>query len=493
MGNQHHNLKNLIIPVKITTRNGANKDSFTIDQQDETNNKKGTVITVAGTGEGIDIIKLGSGNGGKISGSISSASDLVGLLIDVVNSGAGQAYGLIIKNGRLAINTEDPGAHLHVVDVSTGLLAQFERDSVGEASLQLSATSGRIQVGSTDDLDFQTDTVLGSLGTTRMRIKKGGYSVGIGPIDPNPSLNTGLHLSSDITNSNVGVAVENDTRKWKIYVKGITDAFWIEDASVGLLRFFIGTDGKIAMGGNINPVALMDVTNNSDELQLRVYRAGTTVTDDIAVFVSDVGGTKTTVCKVKGDGDLENANNSYGGISGRELKENIVPAKSKLNDFMKLQFRSFNFKNNPRLKQLGLIADEVEPIFPGLVKNTPNYKEVFDMKWKPSMSKKGKRGRPKILEATGTFTQSIKYSVISLIAAKALQEHIETTHKKRFLSNSGEIVIILLLLVIIFLMIDIDISSYIEQEWIKKIFSGMEKLPHYFKNLLLPINNSLIK
>ncbi|MBF0440162.1 MAG: hypothetical protein HQL93_13725, partial [Magnetococcales bacterium] len=66
--------------------------------------------------------------------------------------------------------------------------------------------------------------------------------------------------------------------------------------------------------GTPSPSAKVDINNTSDSLSLKAYRAGTTVTDAIATFHSDVGSTGATKCKIMVDGDLENTNNSYGAI-----------------------------------------------------------------------------------------------------------------------------------------------------------------------------------
>ncbi|MBF0456210.1 MAG: hypothetical protein HQL72_15510 [Magnetococcales bacterium] len=47
--------------------------------------------------------------------------------------------------------------------------------------------------------------------------------------------------------------------------------------------------------------------------------------------MSNVGGSGTTVAKVNVDGDIENTNNSYAGISDIKLKDNIKDAAPKLN------------------------------------------------------------------------------------------------------------------------------------------------------------------
>lgn len=71
---------------------------------------------------------------------------------------------------------------------------------------------------------------------------------------------------------------------------------------------------------------------------------------------------------IRGDGDIENTNGNYGTISDKRLKENITPARRNyLDDLMRLELVNFNFKGKTQ-KNIGLIAQDVEKIFPSLVK-----------------------------------------------------------------------------------------------------------------------------
>ena len=69
-------------------------------------------------------------------------------------------------------------------------------------------------------------------------------------------------------------------------------------------------------------------------------------------------------------GNVQNVNNSYGQISDIRLKENIEDCTPKLDDINKLRIVNFNFKEDiigGGLKQIGVIADEAEEVFPGLI------------------------------------------------------------------------------------------------------------------------------
>ena len=131
--------------------------------------------------------------------------------------------------------------------------------------------------------------------------------------------------------------------------------------------------------------------------------------------------TGTNSFRVATDGDVFNTNNSYGSLSDQRLKENIVDATSQWDDIKGLQVRKYNFREatgHETHTQLGLIAQEVESVSPGLVET--------------SAVKEGET----VLDADGNQLESIKsinYSVLYMKAVKALQEamtRIETLETK---------------------------------------------------------------
>jgi hypothetical protein len=105
------------------------------------------------------------------------------------------------------------------------------------------------------------------------------------------------------------------------------------------------------------------------------------------------------------NGNVENTNNSYGAISDVKLKENIVDAGSQWDDLKALQVRKYNFKEGQTHTQIGLIAQEVELVSPGLVSESPDRDEEGN--------------------DLGTVTKSVNYSVLYMKAVKALQEAME--------------------------------------------------------------------
>jgi hypothetical protein len=116
--------------------------------------------------------------------------------------------------------------------------------------------------------------------------------------------------------------------------------------------------------------------------------------------------------RVADSGNVTNTNNSYGAISDIKLKENVVDATSKLEKLNQVRVVNYNFIGSEQ-KQLGVIAQELEQIFPGMVEESPDRDaEGNDL---------------------GTTTKSVKYSVFVPMLIKAMQEQqqmIETLQAK---------------------------------------------------------------
>ena len=121
------------------------------------------------------------------------------------------------------------------------------------------------------------------------------------------------------------------------------------------------------------------------------------------------------VFSVSGNGTVSNVNGVIAAGSDIKLKENITDATDKLDDILALRFVNFDLKDNPELgKQFGVIAQEIEEVFPSLVINTPDTEEV------ETTDEEGNTVTETV--ETGTVTKSVKYSVLTLMAVKALQE-----------------------------------------------------------------------
>ena len=107
-------------------------------------------------------------------------------------------------------------------------------------------------------------------------------------------------------------------------------------------------------------------------------------------------------CYILGNGNLQNVNNSYGALSDVKLKENIVDATPKLANLMQVKVRNYNLKSDPTHKQIGVIAQELEQVFPSMIEESPD-----------------RDTEGNILETT---TKAVKYSVFVPMLIKAIQE-----------------------------------------------------------------------
>lgn len=136
--------------------------------------------------------------------------------------------------------------------------------------------------------------------------------------------------------------------------------------------------------------------------------------------------------RVLANGNVQNTNNSYGAISDSKLKENVVDASSYLDRYMQVRFRNFNFIGSD-LKQFGVIAQELETVFPGLVEETPDTEQVTKTRIvdvPAVLDEEGAEVTPATTREeeytesvpTGTVTKSVKYSILAQIQGKVIQE-----------------------------------------------------------------------
>jgi hypothetical protein len=168
-----------------------------------------------------------------------------------------------------------------------------------------------------------------------------------------------------------------------------------DGASSPTERLKITQDGSVVHHGNVAYFTSPQTGGTFGVLS--VYTGGTNLTS--------FGTLKFTV---RGDGDVENVNNAYGAISDIKLKENIADANSQWSDIKALQVRNYNFKPETGYSahtQIGLVAQEVELVSPGLVSESPDRDEDGN--------------------DLGTVTKSVNYSVLYMKAVKALQEAME--------------------------------------------------------------------
>ena len=243
-----------------------------------------------------------------------------------------------------------------------------------------------------------------------------------------------------VTGTRGGTLQPSDNDSLELFTKATSG----NASTGGGITFYNHHGGGHIMGGVIHVVKANGVYENSSSDMLfgtRIqgssvaYRARLTSVGDWQTYSSNVNidiantqssgnneayiyarygstglGAGTLSFRVYTNGNVQNTNNSYGSISDQNLKENIVDATSQWDDIKALQVRKYNFRENTGHQthtQLGLIAQEVETVSPGLVETT------------------AVREGETCLDADGNQLESIKsinYSVLYMKSVKALQE-----------------------------------------------------------------------
>jgi hypothetical protein len=173
--------------------------------------------------------------------------------------------------------------------------------------------------------------------------------------------------------------------------------------------------------------------HNTYGAQFRTNAAAGTTYELMYLTYGATNVTNGTNClRVYTNGNVQNTNNSYGGFSDIKLKENIVDASSQWDDIKALQIRKYNFKEEtglPTHTQLGIVAQEVELISPGLVTESPERGDVqipvLDEDGNAVLDENGDQVFNTEIRDLGTTIKSVNYSVLYMKAVKALQEAME--------------------------------------------------------------------
>ena len=293
--------------------------------------------------------------------------------------------------------------------------------TTGISGVDGSASAPALQgTDSNTGINFASDTVnINTGGTTKATIDSvGSLLMGTNSSSGFDSFgsNSGGIILDNVNSSNTLLLATHDTAKF----------FYGVDASVAYL--WCGTNHPIKMATNnterlrISSDGTFDVMNSS----YAYFQSNSTTTSSLTLKKSASGADSISYLQCRdssnglklailGNGNVQNANNSYGSFSDVKLKENIVDANSQWNDIKAVKVRNFNFKDDSaKTKMLGVVAQEIESISSGLVS------ESIDR-------------NPDTGEDLGTKTKAVKYSILYMKAIKCLQEaqaRIETLETK---------------------------------------------------------------
>lgn len=138
-------------------------------------------------------------------------------------------------------------------------------------------------------------------------------------------------------------------------------------------------EGQVFIGtSTANGAARLQLWNGKNTTTDQNFRS--TMQDNAYVATSyhmicQTGGSD--VLRVAGNGNVTNVNNSYAAISDASLKQNVVDATPKLMDLLNVRVVNYDLIDDPNHeKLLGVIAQELEAIFPGMVETVNGVKSV---------------------------------------------------------------------------------------------------------------------
>ncbi|ANS03052.1 hypothetical protein [uncultured Mediterranean phage uvDeep1-CGR2-KM23-C896] len=196
-------------------------------------------------------------------------------------------------------------------------------------------------------------------------------------------------------------------------------------------------------GGEPTLVVANTATGNPNNYGINVIHDSTTANTTGRFFLGQTASTERI--KIFSNGNIQNSNNSYGQLSDRKLKENIEDATPKLDDLMQVQIKNFNYIDDDT-KQIGVIAQELEEVFPALIYETPDTERQdinktdedgnIIYKTEEVLVSEAVEGQDAVYETRetdepvtenkevdlGTTTKAVKYSVFVPIMIKAMQE-----------------------------------------------------------------------
>lgn len=176
-----------------------------------------------------------------------------------------------------------------------------------------------------------------------------------------------------------------------------------------------------------NIVAYAGSSSNYTNISAQTTTAGATL-----LFNAYVGGVRRA--GILDNGTYQSATNVYGSVSDQKLKENIVDTTPKLDKLMQVQVRNFNFIGAED-KQIGVVAQEIEQIFPGVVYETEDEVLTEVTKTKEITLEDGTVTTEEYtleeMVKNGEVTKNVKYSVIYMMMLKGMQEQQEIINDLR--------------------------------------------------------------
>jgi hypothetical protein len=351
-----------------------------------------------------------TGTGNRITGDFSNSTFANRVAFQTSTVNGSTAFG-IIPNGTNSLSAFTAFSDSGATNSSIGQLRIDGTD--------VRVVSGMVGTGTYLPMTFYTG------GSERMRVDTSG-NVGIGTSSPVQKLHVvgiaratgGLQIAID-TDINFNSGADNNSRIGVNGGAGTTDyrgfnghRFFTTTGS-DTERARIDSSGNLLVGTTATDGRLVSTTSSATQRSIHAGSInGSTTTDGVYYgYVAQARGTGFNFMafqntsgidfKILGNGNVQNTNNSYGAISDAKLKQNVVDATPKLEKLQQVRVVNYNLIGQEQ-KQIGVIAQELEQIFPSMIEETQDRDEEGNL-----------------LETT---TKSVKYSVFVPMLIKAMQE-----------------------------------------------------------------------
>ena len=215
-------------------------------------------------------------------------------------------------------------------------------------------------------------------------------------VDLSYVLKTNFELSYNTFNSEINSSFANVSAS-NVDISSIT----IENIRTPRLALTsnVSINGDLLVSGDssLNSLTISSNYSFSNNGYSSVYFNSSTTGAIMEEYYSKFNNYVRSVLYITADGSLYNLNNSRGAISDSRLKENIVDSSPKLEDLLKVRIVDYNLKASPNKKYIGVVAQELEELFPNLVETESSSTQTTNYK-------------------------SVKYSCFNVMLIKALQE-----------------------------------------------------------------------
>jgi hypothetical protein len=230
-------------------------------------------------------------------------------------------------------------------------------------------------------------------GSEKMRIDSSG-NVGIGTSSPSTYGKLAVYVASGdaeaaVVTPNANYAtyrLQNNAQRYSMQIRtDISNAWTVRDETAGANRLVVDTSGRLLAGTSTSAYGGHELMYNPGasawaSAVINTKTDNSTVTNGFLVKytgVSPTDGNYMFLCQ-----DSSNTNRFYvtnaggtGGTSDRNLKKNIETTRDGYaEDLCKLRIVKYNWKEQPdgTPKDLGWIAQEVEEVFPRMIKTDEN-------------------------------------------------------------------------------------------------------------------------